>query len=123
MPALIPRAAFAISLALPLTLAATTLLPTAPALAQGSINDCEKIQAADAYNQCLAKFGPEQKTQNLAPERPGDVKNSAEEAAAGAGRPSLSPRTSFRARGGRHGGARRAHGGRKRIVFTVRRRR
>lgn len=23
-----------------------------------SINDCEKIQAADAYNQCLARFGP-----------------------------------------------------------------
>lgn len=23
-----------------------------------SINDCEKIQAADAYNQCLALFGP-----------------------------------------------------------------
>ncbi|HEY8031859.1 MAG TPA: hypothetical protein VIF02_05645, partial [Methylocella sp.] len=23
-----------------------------------SIDDCEKIQAADAYNQCLALFGP-----------------------------------------------------------------
>jgi hypothetical protein len=23
-----------------------------------SINDCEKIQGADAYNQCLASFGP-----------------------------------------------------------------
>jgi hypothetical protein len=23
-----------------------------------SIEDCEKIQAADAYNQCLASFGP-----------------------------------------------------------------
>jgi len=23
-----------------------------------TINDCEKIQAADAYNQCLASFGP-----------------------------------------------------------------
>lgn len=23
-----------------------------------SINDCEKIDAADAYNQCLASFGP-----------------------------------------------------------------
>ncbi len=26
--------------------------------APSSINDCEKIQAADAYNQCLALFGP-----------------------------------------------------------------
>lgn len=24
----------------------------------GTIKDCEKIQAADAYNQCLASFGP-----------------------------------------------------------------
>ncbi len=28
------------------------------AAAPSSINDCEKIQAADAYNQCLATFGP-----------------------------------------------------------------
>jgi hypothetical protein len=28
------------------------------AAAPRSINDCEKIQAADAYNQCLASFGP-----------------------------------------------------------------
>lgn len=26
--------------------------------ATGSIQDCEKIQAADAYNRCLASFGP-----------------------------------------------------------------
>ncbi len=30
-----------------------------PAMAApNSINDCEKIQEADAYNQCLASFGP-----------------------------------------------------------------
>ncbi|MGO9674008.1 MAG: hypothetical protein ACLPSF_07540 [Methylocella sp.] len=28
------------------------------AAAPNSINDCEKIEAADAYNQCLALFGP-----------------------------------------------------------------
>ena len=66
------------------------------ARAQATINDCESIQAADAYNQCLAKFGPPQKAQNLEPERPGDVKSSSEEAAAGAG----SGRKSMRA--GRH---------------------
>ncbi|MGD0634292.1 MAG: hypothetical protein ABSA13_08460 [Beijerinckiaceae bacterium] len=49
------------------------------------IDDCEKIQAADAYNQCLAKFGPSSKLHNLEPEKPGDVKASAAEAAATAG--------------------------------------
>jgi hypothetical protein len=28
------------------------------AAAPRTINDCEKIQATDAYNQCLASFGP-----------------------------------------------------------------
>jgi hypothetical protein len=37
--------------------AAAPLAPAASA-APSSINDCEKIQAADAYNQCLAIFGP-----------------------------------------------------------------
>ena len=118
MPASTLRAAIVLSLALPLTLAAITC-----ALAQASIGDCEKIQAADAYNQCLAKFGPETKTQNLAPERPGDVKNNAEEAAAGAGRPSLSPHAGSRVRGSRRGGFRRSYGGRKRMIISVRRRR
>lgn len=49
------------------------------------IDDCEKIQAADAYNQCLAKFGPSSKLHNLEPEKPGDVKASGAEAAAAAG--------------------------------------
>lgn len=30
--------------------------------APNSINDCEKIEAADAYNQCLAQFGPVART-------------------------------------------------------------
>jgi hypothetical protein len=29
-----------------------------PVSAQSSIDDCEKIQQADAYNKCLAQFGP-----------------------------------------------------------------
>ncbi|MEJ0093534.1 MAG: hypothetical protein WDN46_08860 [Methylocella sp.] len=33
-------------------------LPAATMAAPSTINDCEKIQAADAYNQCLAIFGP-----------------------------------------------------------------
>jgi hypothetical protein len=44
-------------------LAATLFVATlgfAPAAmaAPNSINDCEKIEAADAYNRCLASFGP-----------------------------------------------------------------
>lgn len=93
------------------------------AQAQATIGDCEKIQAADAYNQCLAKFGPASKGGNLAPERPGDVKGSSEEAAATAGRPK-GARTAGVGRRGRYGRGRVARhgGGRKRITFTVRRR-
>ena len=32
--------------------------PLAAHAAPRTIDDCEKIQAADAYNQCLASFGP-----------------------------------------------------------------
>ena len=34
------------------------LLTGVPALAQRSIGDCEKIADPDAYNRCLAAFGP-----------------------------------------------------------------
>ncbi|WP_036255197.1 hypothetical protein [Methylocapsa acidiphila] len=40
-------------------LAAALLAPSALAsAAPRTIDDCEKIEAADAYNQCLAAFGP-----------------------------------------------------------------
>ena len=32
-----------------------------------TIKDCEKIQAADAYNRCLASFGPVAHVHQLAP--------------------------------------------------------
>lgn len=38
--------------------AALAAAPAASNAAPRSINDCEKIDAADAYNQCLAAFGP-----------------------------------------------------------------
>jgi hypothetical protein len=38
--------------------AALVAVPAQSKAAQRSIDDCEKIQAADAYNQCLALFGP-----------------------------------------------------------------
>jgi hypothetical protein len=38
--------------------AAATLVTVSAAAGPRSIADCEKIQAADAYNRCLASFGP-----------------------------------------------------------------
>ncbi len=38
--------------------AALAALPAHLRAAPRTIDDCEKIQAADAYNQCLALFGP-----------------------------------------------------------------
>ena len=85
---------------------------TARAEEPRTIGECEKIQAADAYNQCLAKFGPTSKLRSLEPERPGDVKANGAEAAATA-KPIVAP--------GRRGGRRHA-GGRRRVRFTVTRR-
>ncbi len=113
---------------LPLRLIGAVLIglaSVATAEAQATIGDCEKISAADAYNQCLAKFGPPSKAGNLEPERPGDVKGSSEEAAAGAGRPKGGGKAV--ARRGRHGrgghATRHGGGGRKRATFTIRRHR
>ena len=38
--------------------AALIVAPVQSSATPRSIDDCEKIQAADAYNQCLAAFGP-----------------------------------------------------------------
>jgi hypothetical protein len=43
---------------LPAVFAAALIAAPAQSKAPRSIDDCEKIQAADAYNQCLAVFGP-----------------------------------------------------------------
>jgi hypothetical protein len=90
------------------------LLLTGMARAQATINDCESIQAADAYNQCLAKFGPSSKQNNLEPERAADVKNSSEDAAASAGRAH-----GRAARRGASHGRYRGGGGRHRLVIRV----
>lgn len=87
--------------------------------AQATIADCEKIQAADAYNQCLAKFGPPAKSGNLEPERPGDIKSGPAEAAATAGKARRGHATARRHRG--HGGGHiRVHRGRQRMYLKVR---
>ncbi len=42
-----------------ISIAGAMALALAPGkAAAASIKDCEKIKAADAYNQCLASFGP-----------------------------------------------------------------
>ncbi len=44
-----------------------SLVATALRAAPATIKDCEKIQAADAYNRCLASFGPVAHEHPLAP--------------------------------------------------------
>ena len=98
------------------------------AWAQSRIEDCEKIQAADAYNQCLAKFGPTSKVKSVEPEKPGDVKDSSAAAAASApARGSRGGRHASRGRGRgyghsvshRHSGGRSSGGRRKRATFEI----
>lgn len=99
-------------------LAAIALLTLAAGIAhaQATIGDCEKITAADAYNQCLAKFGPESKVKSLEPEKPSDFKSGPADAAAGAGK----LKTSRHARGGKgHAHVSRGSGGRKRMTISV----
>jgi hypothetical protein len=43
------------------------------AAAPRTINDCEKIQGADAYNQCLASFGPVAHLHGMSPGAGGDA--------------------------------------------------
>lgn len=43
------------------------LVATSPGAAPRSIKDCDKIQAADAYNRCLASFGPVAHMHRLGP--------------------------------------------------------
>lgn len=103
--------------AVPALLALTlSLSMTAIAHAQATIADCEKIQAADAYNQCLAKFGPPAKSGNLEPERPGDIKSGPADAAAGAGK-AHHGRAVRRHRG--HSTRVRSHRGRQRMYLKV----
>lgn len=127
---------------------ALALLSASVAHAQATIDDCEKIQAADAYNQCLAKFGPTSKVKSVEPVKPGDIKDSSAEAAAGGGKTRAAAAVDRHGRGhgrvaARHGGkgakvakaagrskgatktaakASAKHGGRKRMAFTVTRR-
>ena len=104
-----------------------------------TIDDCEKIQAADAYNQCLGSFGPVAKEHNL---RPADAAKAPAAAAAEAkgargkgtdATVSMSGLSSSESRAtrGRHGyRGRRSYrasasrgGGRRSMSFTVRHRR
>ena len=103
-----------------------------------TIDDCEKIQAADAYNQCLGSFGPVAKEHNLRPADAAKVPSAAAEAKGTPGKStdatsseSGSRSSKGRAMRGRHGyrghhayhaGVNRG-GGRRSMSFTVRHRR
>jgi hypothetical protein len=55
------------------------------AAAPSSINDCEKIQEADAYNQCLASFGPVAHERGVAADPEGGANGPAQARASGRG--------------------------------------
>ena len=128
------RSAAALALCFALVAASVTA-----ARAQARIEDCESIQAADAYNQCLAKFGPTSKVKSVEPVKPGDIKDNSAEAAAGAGKGGGAPGAMAATKGSGHGHyrGRRGHGGghvvshrrsgkssggRKRMTFTIKKR-
>lgn len=70
--------------------------------AAGTIKDCDKIQAADAYNQCLASFGPIAHEHELKPVPAG----------IGSGRP-------YRAHHRYYAHSRHRRGGRKTIELSI----
>jgi hypothetical protein len=55
--------------------AALIALPAVSNAAPRTIDDCEKILAADAYNQCLAVFGPVAHSHALAHDSGGKLKS------------------------------------------------
>ena len=90
------------------------ILQSFPALAAPrSIADCEKIQEADAYNRCLASFGPTRGQHGAS--YPGMASEGSHHAASGG--------SAYR-RAPRYGGAQVSYGrgGRKRMEFTPGRR-
>jgi len=119
-------------------LAAALIAP--PALSNAAprtIDDCEKIDAADAYNQCLAAFGPVAHTHGVSVQAQDEI--NAEDGAAVTGRAaSASSRRHvahahghYRHHASRHVWTKHAHGGHhvkaadhphghgKRLAFTI----
>ena len=111
-----------------LFVAFVNLVATGAAAAPRSIGDCEAIKQADAYNQCLASFGPVAHTGPAAGETPAVSGQQADI-------PAAADRKISRRHGSRHGHVVRAGrsrhggisvtrhgGGRVRATFDVRRR-
>lgn len=102
------------SRALQLIIAAVALLcPATVEAAPRTIDDCEKIKEADAYNLCLAGFGPTRGQHNKS--YPGMARES--------GATTLGPRgrknsARWRDADETRASMRRAHGGRVRMEFT-----
>ncbi|MGD9545852.1 MAG: hypothetical protein AB7F41_17050 [Methylocystis sp.] len=78
-----------------------------------SIDDCEAIKDADAYNRCLASFGPTRGARGAT--YPGVASEGAPSGKGSGGRSAYRPRS-------RHGGAQLSYGrrGRMRMEFTPR---
>ncbi len=94
-------------------------LPALATAAPRTIADCERIEAADAYNRCLAAFGPPARSLRLVPaDKPGvDMA----EAATADAEPATPKGKKARAarRAGRYASAPRHEIRAKRMVFTV----
>jgi len=93
------------------------LAPAAGMAAPRTIDDCEKIKEADAYNLCLAAFGPTRGQHNKT--YPGMAGGSAASTAAASPekRGRRSPRR-WRGDADTRGAVRPGHGGRVRMEFT-----
>lgn len=122
-------------------LAAALIAPPAlSSAAPRTIDDCEKIDAADAYNQCLAVFGPVAHTHGAAAAQVQDAGYSDDGGAVAGETDSASSRRHaahehghFRHHASRHGWSRHAHshhgrhtraadrphGHGKRLAFTI----
>lgn len=101
----------------PVLTMAALFYPMPGEAAPRSIDDCEKIKEADAYNLCLAAFGPTRGQHNKT--YPGIAGGSS--AAAATASPETYGRRSgrrWRADGAVHGTARLGHRGRVRMEFT-----
>jgi hypothetical protein len=59
-------------LSLVLALLVVAAVPASAGAKARSIDDCEKIEAADAYNNCLASFGPTPRSHGRAAYAPAD---------------------------------------------------
>lgn len=106
-----------VSRALRVALAAAALIgPTTGEAGPRTIDDCEKIKEADAYNLCLAGFGPTRGQRNKS--YPGMARESGATSATTSSPHGRKNSARWRDADEARASMRRAHGGRMRMEFT-----